>query len=152
MLELHTRQVYTVDATAIKRARKNEKEQLREDKAEVPPWGGQQWNYWGGGGGGASTRSLTNGRPDIFYQKRQSMCLNHLLCKLDIVHNLIRHHILKNLICLIRLNLRLPFHLYYRFNWLCKKSLKCLSNVMFQTTCFPSLKFLWRSLPKPSVW
>ena len=105
----------------------------------------------GGGGGGASTRSLTNGRPDIFYQKRQSMCLNHLLCKLDIVHNLIRHHILKNLICLIRLNLRLPFHLYYRFNWLCKKSLKCLSNVMFQTTCFPSLKFLWRSLPKPSV-
>ena len=32
MLELHTRQVYTVDATAIKRARKNEKEQLRGDK------------------------------------------------------------------------------------------------------------------------
>lgn len=87
----------------------------------------------------------------FFYQKRQSMCLNHLFCKLDIVHNLIRHHILKNLICLIRLNLRLPFHLYYRFNWLCKKSLKCLSNVMFQTTCFPSLKFLWRSLPKTSV-
>ena len=42
MLELHTRQVYTVDATAIKRARKNEKEQLRGDKAEVPPWDGQQ--------------------------------------------------------------------------------------------------------------
>ena len=41
MLELHTRQVYTVDATAIKRARKNEKEQLRGDKAEVPPWDGQ---------------------------------------------------------------------------------------------------------------
>ena len=38
MLELNTRQVYTVDATAIKRARKNEKEQLRGDKAEVPPW------------------------------------------------------------------------------------------------------------------
>ena len=37
MLELHTRQVYTVDATAIKRARKNEKEQFRGDKAEVPP-------------------------------------------------------------------------------------------------------------------
>ena len=35
MLELHTRQVDTVDATAIKRARKNEKEQLRGDKAEV---------------------------------------------------------------------------------------------------------------------
>ena len=35
MLELHTRQV---DTTAIKRARKNEKEQLRGDKAEVPPW------------------------------------------------------------------------------------------------------------------
>ena len=33
-------QVYTVDATAIKRARKNEKEQLRGDKAEVPPWDG----------------------------------------------------------------------------------------------------------------
>ena len=42
MLELHTRQVYTVDATAIKRARKNEKEQLRGDKAEVPPWDCQQ--------------------------------------------------------------------------------------------------------------
>ena len=42
MLELHTRQVYTVDVTAIKRARKNEKEQLRGDKAEVPPWDGQQ--------------------------------------------------------------------------------------------------------------
>ena len=38
MLELHTRQVDTVDTTAIKRARKNEKEQLRGDKAEVPPW------------------------------------------------------------------------------------------------------------------
>ena len=36
MLELHTRQVDTVDATAIKRARKNEKEQLRGDKAKVP--------------------------------------------------------------------------------------------------------------------
>ena len=34
MLELHTRQV---DITTIKRARKNEKEQLRGDKAEVPP-------------------------------------------------------------------------------------------------------------------
>ena len=42
MLELHTRQVYTVGATAIKRARKNEKEQPRGDKAEVPPWDGQQ--------------------------------------------------------------------------------------------------------------
>ena len=42
MLELHTRQVYTVDAIAIKRARKNEKEQLTGDKAEVPPWDGQQ--------------------------------------------------------------------------------------------------------------
>ena len=42
MLELHTRQVYTVDATAIKRDRKNEKEQLRGDKVEVPPWDGQQ--------------------------------------------------------------------------------------------------------------
>ena len=51
MLELHTRQVYTVDATAIKRARKNKKEQLSGDKAEVPPWDGQQTNYWGGGGG-----------------------------------------------------------------------------------------------------
>ena len=49
MLELHTRQVYTVNATAIKRARKNEKEQLRGDKAEVPPWDSQQRNYWGGG-------------------------------------------------------------------------------------------------------
>ena len=39
MLELHTRQV---DTTAIKRARKNEKEQPRGDKAEVPPWDGQQ--------------------------------------------------------------------------------------------------------------
>ena len=34
MLELLTRQV---DTTTIKRARKNE-EQLRGDKAEVPPW------------------------------------------------------------------------------------------------------------------
>ena len=42
MLELHTKQVDTVDATAIKRARKNGKEQLRGDKAEVPPWDGQQ--------------------------------------------------------------------------------------------------------------
>ena len=42
MLELHIRQVYTVDATAIKRARKSEKEHLRGDKAEVPPWDGQQ--------------------------------------------------------------------------------------------------------------
>ena len=33
MLELHTRQVDTKDITAIKRARKNEKEQLRGDKA-----------------------------------------------------------------------------------------------------------------------
>ena len=42
MLELHRRQVYTVHATAIKRARKNEKPQLKGDKAEVPPWDGQQ--------------------------------------------------------------------------------------------------------------
>ena len=42
MLELLTRQVDTVDTTRIKRARKNEKEQLRGDKAEVPPWDGQQ--------------------------------------------------------------------------------------------------------------
>ena len=39
MLELHTRQA---DATAIKRDRRNEKEQLRGDKAEVPTWDGQQ--------------------------------------------------------------------------------------------------------------
>ena len=32
MLELHTRQVYTVDATVIKRARKNEKSNLEEIK------------------------------------------------------------------------------------------------------------------------
>ena len=36
MLELHTRQVDTVDTIRIKRARKNEKEQLRGDKAEMP--------------------------------------------------------------------------------------------------------------------
>ena len=42
MLELHSIQVDTVDTTTIKRARKNEKEQLRGDKAEVPPWDGQQ--------------------------------------------------------------------------------------------------------------
>ena len=42
MLELHTRKVDTVDTTRIKRARKNEKEQLRGDKAEVPPWDGKQ--------------------------------------------------------------------------------------------------------------
>ena len=42
MLELHTKQAYTEDATAIKRARKNEKEQPRGDKAEVPLWDGQQ--------------------------------------------------------------------------------------------------------------
>ena len=56
MLELHTRQV---DTTAIKRARKNEKERLRGDKAEVPPWDGQQWNYRGAS---TSLRS-TNPRP-----------------------------------------------------------------------------------------
>ena len=39
MLELHTRQV---DTTTIKRARKNKKDQLRGDKAEVAPWDGQQ--------------------------------------------------------------------------------------------------------------
>ena len=38
MLELHTRQVDTVDTTTIKRSKKNEKEQLRGDKVEVPPW------------------------------------------------------------------------------------------------------------------
>ena len=44
MLELHTIQIDTVDATTIKRARKNEKKKkkkkkkLRGDKAEVPPW------------------------------------------------------------------------------------------------------------------
>ena len=42
MLELNTRQVDTVDTTRIKRVRKNEKEQLRGDKVEVPPWDGQQ--------------------------------------------------------------------------------------------------------------
>ena len=42
MLELHTRQIDTVDITAINRARKNEKDQRRGDKAEVPPWDGQQ--------------------------------------------------------------------------------------------------------------
>ena len=42
MLELHTRQVDTVDTIAIKRARKNEKEQPRGDKEEVPPWDGQR--------------------------------------------------------------------------------------------------------------
>ena len=34
MLELHTRQVYSVDTTTIKRARKNGKERFRGDKAE----------------------------------------------------------------------------------------------------------------------
>ena len=34
MLEFNTRQVHTVDATAIKRARKYEKEQLRGDKMQ----------------------------------------------------------------------------------------------------------------------
>ena len=43
MLELHTRQVYTVDATAIKRAMKNEKKQLR----------------------GGKSRSAALGRPDL---------------------------------------------------------------------------------------
>ena len=61
MLELDTKQVYTVDATAIKRARKNEKEQLRGDKAEVPPWDGHQSNFWGGGGG--EGLQLVCGRP-----------------------------------------------------------------------------------------
>ena len=42
MLELHTRQVDTVDTTAVKRTRKNEKEKLRGDKAEEPPWDRQQ--------------------------------------------------------------------------------------------------------------
>ena len=60
MLELHTRHVYTVDTTTIKRARKNEKQQLKGDKAEVPPWDGQQLNYWGGGG-----LQLVCGRPTL---------------------------------------------------------------------------------------
>ena len=43
MLESHTRQIDTIDITAMKRARKNEKkEQLGGDKIEVPPWDGQQ--------------------------------------------------------------------------------------------------------------
>ena len=61
MLELHTRQVDTVDATAIKRARKNEKEQLRGDKAEVP-LGTASDEITGGGGASTSLRS-TNPRP-----------------------------------------------------------------------------------------
>ena len=37
MLELHTRQVYTVDATAITRASKNEKDNLEETKQKCRP-------------------------------------------------------------------------------------------------------------------
>ena len=48
MLELHTRQA---DA-------KKEKEQPRGDKAEVPPWDGQQGNYWG-----ASTSFRSTNKP-----------------------------------------------------------------------------------------
>ena len=79
MLELHTRQVYTVDATAIKRARKNEKEQLRGDKAEVPPWDGQQQNYWGGGG-----LQLVCGRPTLALSSAlNSQTLSCLVCVED---------------------------------------------------------------------
>ena len=56
MLKLHTRQI---DTTTMKRAKK--KEQLREDKTELPPWDGQQWNYWGPS---TSLRS-TNPRPQF---------------------------------------------------------------------------------------
>ena len=42
MLISHTVQIDTTDITAMKRARKNEKEQLKGDKTEVPPWEGQR--------------------------------------------------------------------------------------------------------------
>ena len=70
MLELHTSQVYTVDATTIKRARKNEKEQLRGDKAEVPPWDGQQLNYSG--------LQLVCGRPTLALSS--ALVLSCLVC------------------------------------------------------------------------
>ena len=54
MLESHIRQIDTTDKTAMKQAKtkKMRKEQLRGDKTVVPPWDGQQLNFWGGGGGG----------------------------------------------------------------------------------------------------
>ena len=39
----HTRQIDTIDNTAMKRARKkNKEEQMRVEKIEVPPWDGQR--------------------------------------------------------------------------------------------------------------
>ena len=60
MIELHTRQVYTVDATAIKRARKNEKEQQRRQSRSAA-LGRPAINLLGGGGG----LQLVCGRPTL---------------------------------------------------------------------------------------
>ena len=52
MLELHARQVDTVDATAIKRARKNEKSNLVETKQKCRLGTASNEITGGGGGGG----------------------------------------------------------------------------------------------------
>ena len=64
MLELHARQVDTVDATAIKRARKNEKSNLVETKQKCRLGTASNEITGGGGGAGASTSlRSTNPRP-----------------------------------------------------------------------------------------
>ena len=56
MLESHARlsqqQLNEQCKNKRKKKKKKKKEQPRGDKTEVPPWDGQQWNYWGEGGGG----------------------------------------------------------------------------------------------------
>ena len=60
MLESHTRQIDTTDASATKPVSKKKKKkrkinEQRGVKTEVPLWDGQKQNYWGVGAGGAST-------------------------------------------------------------------------------------------------
>ena len=52
MLELHTRQVYTVYVTAIKRARKNKKKSNLEETKQKCRLGTASNEITGGGGGG----------------------------------------------------------------------------------------------------
>ena len=50
------------------------KEQLRGDKTELPPWDGQQRNYWGGGGGGGQ---LVCGRPILALSRLDWKKMHH---------------------------------------------------------------------------
>ena len=71
MLELHTRQVHTVDATAIKRARKNEKDfNTKRERLLVVRYERRSKSFFCVCGGGVGVR--------VFFIRFSMVCLSFI--------------------------------------------------------------------------